>query len=205
MKKKMLAALLLAAVCAGCLVWANVPKTALLENDIPMGGDPNSSSTIEIDDNDIPLAEVPKGDSEEDPFSQFTEDELTILNEVLDLVNSAREEAGLDPLELDPTLCGAAQVRAEECVGSFSHTRPNGDRYKTAITEAGLSANYTGENIATGHTGAKQVVDAWMKSEGHRANILNEHYTKLGVGFEANTGNRYRGYAWAQLFMSDPK
>lgn len=204
MKKKYLTGLLLAALCIACLVWVNIPRTALLENDPLENEDPSGSAVIDIDDGDVPLAELPGG-TDEDPFAQFTEDQLTIMNEVLDLVNDARADAGLNALELDPALCGAAQVRAVECVGSFSHTRPNGARYKTAITEAGLTATYTGENIATGHTSAKQVVDAWMKSEGHRANILNEHYTKLGVGLEANTGSRYRGYAWAQLFMSDPK
>lgn len=204
MKKRYLAGFLAVALCAACLVWVNLPRTALLENDLPENEDPSGSAVIDLDENDVPLTELP-GDAGEDPFAQFTEDQQAVMNEVLELVNAARSEAGLNALELDPTLCGAAQVRAVECVGSFSHTRPNGARYKTAITEAGLTASYTGENIATGHTSAKQVVDAWMKSEGHRANILNEHYTRLGLGFQANTGNRYRGYAWAQLFMSDPK
>ena len=138
----------------------------------------------------------------------FTEDDWLAckengwtMNEVLELVNKARADAGLAALELDPALCGAAQVRAKECVGTFSHTRPDGTKYKTAISEAGVDSNYTGENVATGHTSARQVVDAWLRSEGHRANILNEKFTKLGVGFSPNTGNRYRGYAWSQLFV----
>lgn len=219
MKKKYLAGLLLAVLCAVCLVWVNIPGADLLENDPPEHEDPSGSAVTDIGDNSPPLTELPgdtskapasedptsEDSSGEDPFAQFTEDQLAAMNEVLDLVNAARTDAGLDALELDPTLCGAAQVRAAECVGSFSHTRPNGTRYNTAITEAGLTATYTGENVATGYTTAKQVVDAWMKSEGHKANILNEHYTTLGVGLEANTGNRYRGFAWAQLFTSDFK
>ena len=92
-------------------------------------------------------------------------------------------------------------VRAGECVSTFSHTRPNGTKYKTAIAEAGVVSNYTGENVASGYTSAKQVVSGWLNSEGHRANILNEKFTKLGVGFVANTGNRYKGFAWSQLFV----
>lgn len=202
MKNKYFFPLLALLLSAVVLAWVTLPRTALLENDLDGGPD---SFSIYIDDENVPLVQPPEGEIEDDPFAQFTEDQLAVMNEVLELVNDARAEAGLDPLELEPVLCGAAQTRAVECVSSFSHTRPSGARYKTAITEAGLSASYTGENIATGHTTAKQVVAAWMKSEGHKANILGEHYTKLGVGFEANTGSQYKGYAWAQLFMSDPK
>lgn len=202
MKKKYLAILLAAVLCAGGLLWAAAPRSALLENDVPGEEDPGSSS-VEIGDSDVPMTDLPEDDpgQEEDPFAAFTQDQKDTMNEVLELVNKARADAGLAALELDPALCGAAQIRAKECVGSFSHTRPNGTKYKTAISEAGVVSNYTGENVATGHTSAKQVVDAWMKSEGHRANILNDKFTKLGVGFEPNTGNRYRGYAWSQLFV----
>lgn len=207
MKKKALIFLLTAALCAAALLWVSTPRLALLENGAFPDG-PDSSSSIEIGDSDVPLSDAPEPDGEpnpepdvDEPFAQFTEDQLTTMNEVLDLVNKARSDAGLEPLELDPALCAAAQVRAKECVGTFSHTRPNGTKYKTAISESGVVSSYTGENVATGHTSAKQVVDAWMRSEGHKANILNAKFTRLGVGFAPNTGNRYRGFAWSQLFV----
>ena len=183
--KKKYPILLAAALCAGALLWAAVPRPALLENDsLPV----DAPGSVDIGDSDVPRADLPDSEpgQEEDPFAAFTEDHRTTMNEVL---------------ELDPALCGAAQVRAKECVGTFSHTRPDGTKYKTAISEAGVDSSYTGENVATGHTSARQVVDAWLRSEGHRANILNEKFTKLGVGFSPNTGNRYRGYAWSQLFV----
>ncbi len=200
MKKKYPVLLLAAALCAGALLWAAVPRPALLENDsLPV----DAPGSVDIGDSDVPRADLPDSEpgQEEDPFAAFTEDQRTTMNEVLELVNKARADAGLAALDLDPALCGAAQVRAKECVGTFSHTRPDGTKYKTAISEAGVDSNYTGENVATGHTSARQVVDAWLRSEGHRANILNEKFTKLGVGFSPNTGNRYRGYAWSQLFV----
>ena len=83
----------------------------------------------------------------------------------------------------------------------FSHTRPDGTSYKTAISEAGVVSNYTGENVACGHSSAQQVVKAWLNSPGHKDNILNSNFTKIGVGLEKNVGNGYRGYAWAQLFV----
>ena len=104
-------------------------------------------------------------------------------------------------LELDPVLCKAAQVRAAECEISFSHTRPDGTKYKTAITDAGISSGYTGENVATGYTTADQAMAGWLKSEGHRANILNERFTKIGIASKKNN-NQYGGYTWEQLFIS---
>ena len=113
---------------------------------------------------------------------------------------SGPRTALLEELELDPALCAAAQVRAEECVGSFSHTRPDGSSYRTALSEQGVEKSYVGENVATGYPDARRVGEGWMKSEGHRANILNASCCRIGIGLEENAGNRYRGYAWCQLF-----
>lgn len=191
MMKKYLPLALLVLLCAGCF-WISRPRPALLENNAP------AEDGILIPDARTPLSEAP--DSGEDPYAQFSDSQLNTLREVLDLVNDARKTAGLTPLSLDPALCGAAQLRSGECVSKFSHTRPDGSSYKSAITEAGVTCGYTGENAATGQSSAKQVVDAWLQSEGHRANILNSNYTRLGVGFAPNTGNHYQGYAWVQLF-----
>lgn len=154
------------------------------------------------------LSDAPFGFAEEEvilpdggvPLSDAPEEDYR--NEILELVNAARAEEGLSPLVLDGELNGAAQVRASECLESFSHTRPGGSAYKTAIEEAGISSDWTGENLATGQTAPRQVVESWLKSEGHRANILNEHYTRLGLGREANRSGRYRGYTWVQLFSA---
>ena len=119
------------------------------------------------------------------------------------LVNAARAEAGAGPLTLNPDLRKAAQVRAAECVTTFSHTRPTGTSYKTAIAEAGVipPVGYLGENVATGHTTPQMVVERWLQSEGHKKNILNPNYTQIGIGLEKNSGNGYKGYSWAQLFV----
>ena len=191
-----LAALVLVAV----LAFAVAPKHngTILENDPAEETNPDE---IIIPDDSVPLSgDIPVPD---DPYEGLNETQIAYVDEVLRLVNEAREENGLMPLRLDPHLRKAAQVRATECVTAFSHTRPNGSRYKTAIEEAGVSASYTGENVATGYKTPDQVVRGWMASEGHKANILNEHFTRIGIGLAENTGNRYRGYAWAQLFAND--
>ena len=193
--KKHIIFLTIGALCVVSLLWVSTPRRALLDNDPPSG-------VLEIPEEDVPLAggPAPEEESEQDPFAAFPQEQRDTMNEVLDLVNAARADAGVAALELDPALCQAAQVRAEECVGTFSHTRPDGTSYKTALTEAGITAGYVGENVAPGYKGARQAVEGWLKSEGHRANILNGNYTKMGIGFEKNTGNRYQGFAWAQLF-----
>lgn len=200
-----LLALLAAVFLGGTLLLEEQP--ALLPNDgAPL---PAETDTIVLPDDEVPLASLPDDEvplaslpeDAADPYEGLNDTQIKYVEEVLTLVNEARAQAGAAALTLDPDLRKAAQVRAGECVGTFSHTRPNGTSYKTAITEAGIQSGYTGENVATGHTSAKQVVDRWLQSEGHRANILNENFTKIGIGLEKNTGNRYGGYAWAQLFV----
>lgn len=74
-----------------------------------------------------------------------------------------------------------AQVRAVETKTLFSHTRPDGSSFSTALKEQGVSYRGAGENIAWGQKTSEQVMEGWMNSAGHRANILNEKYTSLGV------------------------
>lgn len=118
--------------------------------------------------------------------------------EVLHLVNIERQKVGLHALTYDAGLEEASQVRAVEIVQSFSHTRPNGSSPFTALKEAGVQYRYAGENLAAGHLDAKEVVEAWMRSEGHRKNILSKRYTAMGLGYmEAKSGYKYY---WAQMF-----
>ena len=93
----------------------------------------------------------------------------------------------------------AAQVRAVEGQTLLSLTRPNGTSFATALKEAGVSYRGAGENIAWGQKTPEQVMQGWMNSAGHRANILNARYTTIGVGYYRNaSGVNYR----TQLFTS---
>ena len=114
------------------------------------------------------------------------------------LVNAARAEYGLPALTVDAKVQQAAQVRAQESAQSFSHTRPDGSSFSTALTEAGVSYIRSGENIAYGQTTPQQVVQAWMDSAGHRANILDAGFTHIGVGYAVVDGTAY----WTQLFTA---
>ena len=118
--------------------------------------------------------------------------------EVASLVNAERARYGLSALTIDIKVQQAAQVRAQETVQSFSHTRPSGASFSSALTEAGVSYTRAGENIAYGQATPQTVVSAWMDSEGHRANILSRNFTKIGIGYTLSGGAAY----WAQLFTA---
>ncbi len=137
-----------------------------------------------IFEEDVPLAGEPG-----------SEDIHEFVFEVVELVNEERAAENLPPLTLHKDACAAAQVRAEEAKQSFSHTRPNGSKCFTALTEANIAYAYAGENLAGRIKTPEKVVDAWMNSPGHRKNIMKPNYTQIGVGYVSS------GNYWAQFFM----
>ncbi len=126
----------------------------------------------------------------------------TIVQQVVDLVNAERAKEGLAALTLDASLCNGAAIRVNEISTLFSHTRPNGQSCFTALDEAGVNYRQAGENIALGQTSAQQVMEDWMNSPGHRANIMSANYSRIGVAMAASGDSRYGGYAWAQEFAN---
>ncbi|WP_337613032.1 CAP domain-containing protein [Agathobaculum sp.] len=117
-------------------------------------------------------------------------------SEVVRLTNSARSQNGYAALVEDGALSDAAAVRAREIARSFSHTRPSGASFSSALSENGVTYLRAGENIASGQKSASEVVYAWMNSPGHRANILNSSYSRIGSASVNIDGTLY----WVQLF-----
>ena len=189
-------AMALAAVIIIALAVQFTPHTVLLPNEAAESNRDDGSWTIP--DEEVPLSQSTSAPST--LYEGLSETQFSYVNEVVRLVNEARAQNNLPSLRLDEGLRKAAQVRSAECVRFFSHTRPNGSSYKTAAAEAGVVSNYMGENAASGQITPGEVVQDWMESEGHRDNILNPYYTRLGVGLTENTGNSYLGYAWIQIF-----
>lgn len=113
---------------------------------------------------------------------------------VLELMNAARAEEGTSGLKLNDDLCKAAQIRAEEIAELFSHTRPNDTKCFTVLEDIGWQKGYRalGENIAMGQTTPEIVMDSWMNSPGHRANILNADFKEVGIARSQN--------GWVQFF-----
>ena len=119
-------------------------------------------------------------------------------------MNKERVNAGLPEFKKMEDLTKSATVRAWECLVSYGHDRPDGKEFSTALDEQGIRWRSCGENIAAGQKTPQQVVTAWMNSPGHRANILSENFTYLGVGFyyDYNGANGTYRYYWAQNFCT---
>ncbi|MFR5601545.1 MAG: CAP domain-containing protein [Lachnospiraceae bacterium] len=120
----------------------------------------------------------------------------SFASQVVELVNGERAKAGLAPLQVNQVISDAAELRSRELVRSFSHTRPDGSNYDSVLQENGVNYRGSGENIAYGQKTPQEVMESWMSSPGHRANILNENYTSIGVGYYQNGSTGY----WTQLF-----
>ena len=117
--------------------------------------------------------------------------------EVIRLVNKVRVENGLRPLAANWELSRVARFKSRDMRDNhyFSHTSPTYGSPFQMMRDFGLSFRTAGENIAYGQRTPQAVVDAWMNSSGHRANILNASYTQIGVGYVAD------GRYWTQMFM----
>jgi uncharacterized YkwD family protein len=122
------------------------------------------------------------------------------VKQVLDLVNQERQKAGLKPLKLNVSLSKVAEVKAKDMRdnGYFSHTSPTYGSPFEMIKQFGIRYTYAGENIAAGQRTPQEVMNAWMNSSGHRANILNPNYTEIGIGLAK--GGSYGTY-WVQMFI----
>lgn len=187
-----------------------IPGTGLPENDKPAVNCPETEiPEVNEPETEVPEIEVPDSENTKPEITKIPEQdnsatekpgdttEATFAEQVVKLVNEERAKAGLNELTIDKNIESAAIVRAKEITQSFSHTRPNGSNFSTVLKEQGISYRGAGENIAWGQTTPEEVMKAWMNSEGHRANILNSKFTKIGVGhYENAKGTDY----WAQLF-----
>ncbi|WP_262060463.1 CAP domain-containing protein [Streptomyces sp. STR69] len=118
---------------------------------------------------------------------------------VVESTNAERARAGLPPLAVDPLLAAAAQAHSTDMVARafYSHTSPDGSQPWDRAAAAGSRRRTIGENIACGQRSPAEVVEGWMNSPGHRANILKPDFTHIGIGF---AGGGQMGTYWTQLF-----
>ena len=103
------------------------------------------------------------------------------------------------PAEEAPPQETPDEERAQEIAQSFSHTRPDGSSCFTILEEFGVSYRAAGENIAMGQRTPEEVMDGWMNSSGHRANILNGTFTSIGVGYYVDGAGAAH---WVQIFQA---
>ncbi|MER7755914.1 CAP domain-containing protein [Kitasatospora sp. NPDC097643] len=120
--------------------------------------------------------------------------------QVVDLVNAERAKAGCGPVAAEPRLASAAQSHSDDMANRnyFDHASPEGYHADHRIEATGYSWSTWGENIARGQKDPAAVMDAWMNSPGHRANILNCAFKQLGVGVRTGSGGPW----WTQVFAT---
>ncbi len=125
-----------------------------------------------------------------------------VPEEVISFTNEQRELAGVSDLVEDPYLDQIAQIRANEMAktGVFDHTRPDGQKFtELFIVNGKWITPLAGENIGKNVWTSKQVIDCWMASPGHAANIIRPQFTKIGVGVaRASNGYYYVAQEFAQ-------
>lgn len=124
----------------------------------------------------------------------------TYEQQVVTLVNQERAKQGLSPLTLNTKLSSVAETKAADMRDKnyFSHTSPTYGSPFDMMKQFGISYKSAGENIAMGQKTPESVMNGWMNSEGHRANILNANYTEIGVGYVTDSnGKTY----WVQMFI----
>ncbi|MDQ0246763.1 putative YkwD family protein [Bacillus fengqiuensis] len=121
-----------------------------------------------------------------------------MVQQVVQLTNEQRRKNGVPDLQADTTLTNMAQEKAQDMLENnyFSHTSPTYGSPFDMMKTFGISYRTAGENIAKGQQSAQQVVNDWMNSPGHRANILNGSFTHIGVGHTTSEGY------WTQEFIA---
>lgn len=110
----------------------------------------------------------------------------------------------LNKLTLDEDLCKAAQIRADEIVNKFSHTRPNGSDCFTVLDDLSITCSAKGENIAAGSSTGEGTFNQWKEDnknydgQGHRRNMLDERFTKIGIAYTYDANSEYK-YYWCMI------
>jgi uncharacterized YkwD family protein/spore coat assembly protein SafA len=124
-----------------------------------------------------------------------------IEKQVITLTNLERQYAGLPPLKINWELSRVARYKSKDMkeLNYFSHDSPTYGSPFTMINNFKISFRTAAENLAAGQRTPKEVVNAWMNSPGHRANILKKEVSEIGVGYV--NGGEY-GHYWTQMFIS---
>jgi uncharacterized protein YkwD len=132
----------------------------------------------------------------------------TVFQEnVVVFTNQARQDHGCEPLSMDVRLQFAAENHSEDMALNdyFAHDSLDGRTPWDRIHNQGYEFSLAGENIAAGYSSPESVVDGWMRSPGHRANILNCDFVHIGVGYyylQNDRGEINYNHYWTQVFAS---
>ncbi|MGH3763197.1 CAP domain-containing protein [Actinophytocola sp.] len=167
------------------------------DQDSDDGDDSSSEPSASGDDTDPPSSSESSEPTSSDTSAPTTSGppQERIEDQVVDIANAERADAGCKPLLVDQKLAQAAQEHSSDMADRdyFDHTTPEGLTFAERIVNSGYPTPGA-ENIARGQQNAEQVMKSWMESDGHRANILNCDLTSIGVGLDED------GMYWTQDF-----
>nr|WP_028562386.1 CAP domain-containing protein [Paenibacillus pinihumi] len=188
----------------------NSGKSSVRMKEVPGGGNPldlliggdglgGVPGTINPAVPNAPAAPNVPGTPAKQPANQTDNTNQTagssaFVQQVLDLVNQERSKAGLNSLSTDNKLDKVALDKAKDLYDNnyFDHQSPTYGSPFDMMKSYGVNYNTAGENIAKGQTSPQEVMSQWMNSPGHRANILNNTFKNIGIGYYNNT--------WVQEF-----
>nr|WP_330404381.1 CAP domain-containing protein [Clostridioides difficile] len=190
----------------------NSDSTNKPDNNKPESNKPednNNSGSTDKPDNNKPESNKPEDNNNSDSTNKpddnnnsgsTSENFSAYQKEVVDLVNIERAKAGLNPLTLDSSISNVATKKSQDMIDNnyFSHNSPTYGSPFDMLKKFGISYKTAGENIAMGQKTPKEVVNAWMNSEGHRKNIMNPNFSKIGVGVAQKSGG---SIYWTQIFV----
>lgn len=163
---------------------------------------PDNNQCTDCDTNtaeEIPATPVISETPQQTQPSESTVNTLSDYeNQVIQLVNQYRNQNGLASLQANAELSKIARIKSQDMKDKhyFDHTSPTYGSPFDMMKQFGIQYRTAGENIAMGQKTPEAVMNAWMNSEGHRANILNSSFTQIGVGYIAD------GNYWTQMFIS---
>lgn len=148
-----------------------------------------------------PVAPAPKPAPVVNNNTPVSSSNLSYEQKVVELVNVERQKAGLPALKMDSAISNVARAKSKDMAVNnyFAHQSPTYGSAGDMLRQFGIKWSAWGENIAAGQKTPEIVVDAWMNSPGHRANILSSNFSKIGVGYETNSSGR--AY-WTQMFTN---
>ncbi len=148
-----------------------------------------------------PSTNKPASNTTSKPSTSTTSGDYSAFQKkVVELVNAERAKAGLNALKMNTELSKVATLKSQDMAKNnyFDHNSPTYGSPFDMMKKFGISYRTAGENIAMGQTTPEQVMNGWMNSSGHRANILKASFTEIGVGIAKNSNGRLY---WTQQFI----
>ncbi|MGY1498620.1 CAP domain-containing protein [Streptomyces sp. QTS52] len=151
-----------------------------------------------LDEYTPPSSPSPAASADSTPSASAGTSDSGPTDRVLVLVNAERTKAGCAPLTENAKLTKAAQDHSQDMADhtNMSHTGSDGSSMSDRLSRVGYTFRSAGENVAAGYNTPESVMDGWMNSSGHRANILNCGFKEIGIGLAQP------GYYWTQDFGS---